>query len=335
MQRERLVTGIRIWGVRRIQAATIARAWLGTLLVVLSFMWHWFAGAVTIGAVGIAFAVSRLSRPSEDQRPRGLRGWSFGGQVFAFARLGVIDPARQRQVIDALHEYHNGETIELLVWVTARDEAGNRWALVQEDFASTPPRVTASVASRVPRASDPFIEAEQLAAAAIGIEVDEVSLIGWGIDWSQSRAVDVLVAVAQTRAPAGSFTPGGSDRSWRLVELHPDPIAGILTRFDAARWQAAAVWSLAALLDGVHPGTQLLLEELVYEPWKSKQMFSRLGRLTATIADPESQSSDPVVLEVDNGSVIQRRQARPRPHPRPNRALSWEIPDRRTPTRYG
>ncbi len=179
------------------------------------------------------------------------------------------------------------------------------------------------------------MESEQIAAVEMGIEVHAVNVIGWGIDWSQSRAVDVLVVWAETQAPAGSFTPAASDRSWRLVELHPDPIATILTRFDVGHWQAAAVWSLSALLDRVYPTSQSVLEELVFEPWKTKRMFTRLGRLTSSMGDPEPQSSDPVVLAVENGSVIQRRQARPRPRPRPNRALSWEAVTRRTPTRYG
>ena len=98
------MTGIRLWGVRRVQVATVVRAVVGVAMLAVLFLWHWFAGAVTVGAAGIAYIVSRLLDPSPVPHRPGGRGWFFGGELLAYAELGVIDLPRQRQVIDRLAE---------------------------------------------------------------------------------------------------------------------------------------------------------------------------------------------------------------------------------------
>ena len=333
MQRRRLLTGIRLWGVRRVQVATVVRAVVGAALLAVLFLWHWFAGAVTVVAAGIAYVVSRLLDPSPLPYRPGGRGWFFGGELLAFAELGVIDLPRQRQVIDKLaDEYRNGEEVELLVWVTTTDQTGQLWTLVQDQFGFATPTVTASTVKQVPGACDPYIEAENLVVAEFGVPLVDVTVVGWGLDWSRDVAVDVILVVGHTQAPAGSFAPTADNRSWQLVELHPDAVARALTRFDPARWRASAVWGLASCLELAHAGGRALLEELVPEPWRSRGMFSRLAQLASVRAEqPPSLVVDPVVMSVDHGAISERRQTRPRPA----RALAWERPDQRIPTRYG
>lgn len=334
MLRERLLTGIRLWGVRRIQAATIARALAGTILLAVLFLWHWIAGAVTIGAAGVVYIDSRFLYKIQDRSMPPGRGWFFGGEWLPLTRLGVTGHLRRRQVIDELAGvYANGETVELLVWVTTTDRTGQQWTLVQKQFGDAIPSITASAVAKIAGACDPYVEAEQLVMAEIGVPLYNVKVIGWGVDGSLNTIRDTVVVVGETQAPAGSFALAGDNRSWHLVELHPDPVARALTKFDAGRWQAAAVWGLTACLDMSYPNARPLLEELVAEPWRNRMMFSRVGRLTESVTSggPPRPMVDPVVMSVDHGKITERRQ----PRPRPTRALAWERPTQRTPTRYG
>ena len=331
MQRGRLFAGIRLWGVRRNQAASIVGAILGAALLAVLFMWQWVIGAVTIGAAGIVYFDSRLLNTQAPWRPPGS-GWFFGGELLAYAALGAIRHPRQRQVIDQLAgEYKKGETVELLVWVTSTDQTGQRWTLVQDQYGLANPMVTASVVGQIPGACDPYVEAAQLVMSEIGVRLEDVTVLGWGLDWSGHMSRDVIVVIGQTRAPA--FTPTRESRSWQLVELHPDSVARTLTRFDARRWQAAAVWGLAACLDLDDPKGRTLLEASVVDSWKSKRMFKRLDRLTegVSVDPPPTLVVDPVVVSAEHGVVAERRPTRPRA----TRALAWERPTQRIPTRYG
>lgn len=332
MQRGGLLTGIRLWGVRRIQVATIGRVLVGVALLVALLMWHWIAGAVTIGAVGIVHSRSRLLHPAQAPRPSG-RGWFFAGELLAYAGLGVVGHPRQRDVIEQLASaYDKGETVELLVWVTTADRTEQTWTLIQDKFTAS--TVTASAVGQVSGACDPYFEAEQLVMSEIGVALHDVTVIGWGLDWSLDRTRDVIVATGHTDVPAGSFTPIGKESSWHLVELHPESVARSLTRVEPDKWQASAVFGLVTCLEQAYPKARALVEELVTEQWKMRTMFARLGRITRSpsVRAPELVV-DPVVMSVEHGMVRERRQSRPRT--RPNRVLSWERTSRRTPTRYG
>ncbi len=331
MQRGRLLTGIRLWGGRRIQAATIIGALGGTVLLAVLFTWYWSVGAVTIGAAVLVYRESRLLHPSPPPwRPPGA-GWFFGGELFAYAELGRV--GHPRQVIDQLAAaYQKGQAVELLVWIAAKDQAGHSWTLVQNQYGAATSSVTATVVGEVPGACDPYVEAERLVMAEMGFPLHDATVIGWGVDWSLDKTRDVIVVAGRTQEPAGSFAPKGDDRKWQLFELHPESVARALARFEADSWQASAVFGLATCLDRLHPKAGALMEELVTERWEVRRMFTRLGRLTGGMGEqPPGLVVDPVVMSVDHGVIRERRQ----PRPGPRRVLAWERPTRRTPTRYG
>jgi hypothetical protein len=335
--RDSLLTGFRLWGVRRVQRRTIVGG--GAVLLVLGAigLWNWRLVAVILGAIAMAAAVlvHHGRAPEETMEPAG-EGWAFGGERIAFRLVSQVLDRKPREIAERLAaRYRPGQLVELVLWVVATDRTGQPWTLVQDRFGDDVPSVTASAVGLVPGACDPYLEAQRLSLAETGLALADVLVVGWGTDTSLDARRDAIIVIGQTSMgieQLGSHEYEGGPRRSHLVELHPDSVARSLASVDARRWQAAAVRGLVQGLDVLYPGSGPLVEELVAEPWRNRRMFSRLGRLTDGTKDRDEVVVSPVVLKVIDGGLTEEREVRT-----PiavDRALSWEATSRAVPTRY-
>jgi len=338
MLRDSLLTGFRIWGVRRIRSRTAFAVVGGVGAISFLGLWSWRATAVAVGALiaGAVFVKYRLNDPEEASAPAGT-GWVFGGERLAFRSVSEVLDRRPREITERLAaRYRPGQTVEMVLWIVAKDGTGQPWTLVQDRFADPLPSITASAVGMVPAVCDPYLEAQRLSLSETGLALVDVLVLGWGTDSSLDTRRDVIVVVGHTSVGAeklGSHLYEGGGRRSHLVELHPDSVSRSLGSVDARRWQAGAVRGLVGALEVLYPGAGPLLEELVTEPWRNRRMFARLGRLTETDGDRELKVVDPVVLKVVQGGIVEEPEVRRRLEP--DRALSWEGPARAVPTRYG
>lgn len=337
MIRENLLTGVRLWGVRRVPTATAGSALLVVLGVVLLWFWNWMAALAAAFAVGASLR-RHADRAANEPAPHPRTSWMFGGERLPYRSVSEVLDARPREIMQRLAaRYRPGETVELVLWVVARDGTGQPWTLVQDRFGGPVPSVTASAVGMVAGACDPYLEAQRLSLSEIGLALSDVIVIGWGTDRSLDAARDTIIVVGQTTVGAeelGSVAYPGDNRRSHLVELHPDSVARSLTSVDARRWQAAAVRGLVRCIEMLYPGSGPLLGELVADPWRNKRMFTRLGRLTDAPADDGEQTPvvHPVVLKVVDGGLTEAVEERTVTPIR--RALSWENTSRPIPTRY-
>jgi len=338
MLRDRLLTGFKIWGVRRIRSRTVFAVVAGIGVVSFLGLWSWRATAVAAGALvaGAAFVKHRLDAPEEASEPAGT-GWVFGGERLAFRSVSEVLDRRPREITERLAaRYRPGQTVEMVLWIVAKDGTGQPWTLVQDRFADPLPSITASAVGMVPGVCDPYLEAQRLSLSETGLALVDVLVLGWGTDSSLDSRRDVIVVVGHTSVGAeklGSHLYEGGGRRSHLVELHPDSVSRSLGSVDARRWQAGAVRGLVGAMEVLYPGVGPLLEELVTEPWRNRRMFARLGRLTESDGDRELKVVDPVVLKIVQGGIVEEPEVRRRLEP--DRALSWEGSARAVPTRYG
>lgn len=332
--RESLLTGVKLWGVRRIQVRTVALAVGSVLLVSLLGFIHWAAGVAGLTAIGGTLLLQRRPVSSNHVEPAG-EGWMFAGERLPFRPVSEVVEDRPRHIMRRLAaRYQASHEVELLLWVVINDGTGKPWTLVQDRYGGNPPSVTASAVGRMAGSDDPYLQAQRLARAELGVPLSDVVVAGWGTDSSLDTHRDVIIVVGQTDADTSMLADHryeGSGRRSHLVELHPDSVARSLGSVDARRWQAGAVRGLVHTLDLLYPGTGPLLEDLVVDPWRMRRMFGRVGRLTEHPAESSSQAG-PVVLKVIDGEVVQEPEVRePIRH---DRALNWEATPRALPTRY-
>ncbi len=337
MLRDSLLTGFRIWGVRRIQARTVLVVGGSFALIVFLGFWIWRVALIAVGAllVGIAYVKQRLGTAEEIPDPAG-HGWVFGGERFAFRSVSEVIDRRPREITERLAaRYRPDQTVEMVLWLVANDGTGQPWTLVQDRFADPLPSITASAVGVVPGACDPYLEAQRLSLNETGLALADVLIVGWGTDSSLDSRRDVIVVIGRTSVGAeklGSHMYEGGGRRSHLVELHPDSVARSLGSVDARRWQAAAVRGMVRTMEVLYPGSGALLEEMVADPWRNRRMFTRLGRLTEGGEDQQPMVVNPVVLKVVNGGVVEEPELRgPIDH---DRALNWEWSSRAVPTRY-
>jgi len=333
--RERLLIGFKLWGVRRVQLRTVVLVAGGFLLITVAALLHWAAGAAAI--VTVASAALAQSRPATEVRFETTgQGWAFAGEHLPYRPVSDVMEHRPRDVVSRLAaRYQPGHQVEMVLWIIATDGTGQPWTLVQDRFGGTIPSVTASAVGLVSGACDPYLEAQRLARAEVGVALADVVVVGWGTDTSLDARRDVILVIGRTSSAAASLanhTYDGGGRRSHMVELHPDSVARSLTAVDARRWQAGAVRCLVSTLDVLYPGSGPLLEDLVTDPWRVRRMFGRVGRLTAHPAETDAPTG-PVVLKVVGGEVTEEAEFRePIKH---DRALSWEGTPRALPTRYG
>jgi hypothetical protein len=334
-------------------AAVVAGA---VAAVALLGAWNVRAGFVAVGAMAAAVAVMRnRSIPPEEMTALGGEGWAFAGERIAFRPVSEVLDRRPREIAERLAaRYRAGFPVEMILWVVATDGTGQPWTIVQDRFGDAVPSFTASAVGVVPGACDPYLEAQRLSLTETGLALADVLVVGWGVDTSLDARRDVIIVIGRASAGVeqlGSHGYEGGGRRSHLVELHPDSVARSLASVDARRWQAGAVRGLVQCLEVLYPGSGPLLEELVADPWRSRRMFTRLGRLTGgpeseerqpgPVAEPalheeapplEPVVRDPVVLKVIDGGLSEEVEVRkPIPH---DRALSWEGTSRAVPTRY-
>lgn len=338
MLRDSLLTGFKLWGVRRVQLRSVAGAVVSVGIISLLGLWNWRLVAVLIGAAAVAVTVTirHLRAPDETIEPAG-EGWAFGGERIPIRLVSEVLDRKPREIAERLSaRYRPGQLVEMVLWVVATDRTGQPWTLVQDRFGDEVPSVTASAVGLVPGACDPYLEAQRLALSATGLALADVLVVGWGTDTSLDARRDVIIVIGQTSVGVERLgSPMDEDPASRshLVELHPDSVARSLGQVDARRWQAAAVRGLVQCLEVLYPGSGPLVEESVAEPWRNRRMFSRLGRLTEGAGDrEETVVAHPVVLKVIDGGLAEEREVR---QPIPiDRALSWEGTSRAVPTRY-
>lgn len=337
MLRDDLLTGFRLWGVRRVQSRTALLVAIGITVFGLLGVWSWRAAAIAAGGllVGVAYLKYRLG--SSEEAPAPARdGWVFGGERFAYRSVSEVIDRRPREITERLAaRYRPEQTVEMVLWIVAKDGTGHPWTVVQDRFAAPLPSITASAVGEVPGACDPYLEAQRLSLSETGLALVDVLVLGWGTDSSLDARRDVILVVGHTSMGAeklGSHIYEGGGRRSHLVEMHPDSVCRSLGGVDARRWQAAAVRGLVDTMEVLYPRTGPLLEEMVEEPWRSRRMFARLGRLTDGGGDRELKVVNPVVLKVVGGDVVAEPEVR-RAH-EPDRALSWEATARAVPTRY-
>ena len=338
MLRDDLLTGVRLWGVRRVRLAPLVIAAVAIAGFTFLWMWNWLVALLVVGGAGFAVVGGR-SRPGADetQSPAPRKGWAFGGELFAFRSVSEVLDRAPREIAQRLStRYREGQTVEMVLWIIAKDGTGKPWTLVQDRFGDPVPSVTASAVGEVPGACDPYLEAQRLSLAETGMALADVVVVGWGTDASLDARRDVILVIGQTNASAeelGSHGYRDPNRRSHLVEIHPDSLARSLGSVDARRWQAAAVRGAASCLELLYPGSVPLLEELVRELWRNRRMFSRLGRLTERTEERDlSAVVHPVVLKVVDGGLSEETEKRA---PVPiDRALSWERTVRAIPTRY-
>lgn len=347
MLRDSLLTGFKLWGVRRVQVRTVAAIATGVAVLGGIGVWSWRAAAMAVAAAVVAVAVLRHQTPApgEISEPTG-EGWVFAGERIGFRSVSEVLDRKPREIAERLAaRYRPGQAVEMVLWVVTTDRTGQPWTMVQDRFGDTVPSVTATAVGVVPGACDPYLEAQRLSLNETGLALADVLVVGWGTDTSLDRRRDVIMVIGQTSVGVerlGSHSYEGGDRRSHLVELHPDSVARSLTSVDARRWQAGAVRGLVRCLEVLYPGAGPLVEELTVEPWRNRRMFSRLGRLTEGAGEREERVEgeervvSPVVLKVVNGGLSEELEERapvriPMPH---YRAISWEGSARAIPTRY-
>jgi len=335
--RDSLLTGFKVWGVRRVQLRSIAGIAAGVAVLGVIGIWSWRAAAIAAGAAVTAVVVLKhqTRAPQEISEPTG-EGWAFAGERIAFRPVSEVLDRKPRETAERLAaRYRPGQVVEMVLWIVAIDGTGQPWTLVQDRFGDTVPSVTASAVGVVPGACDPYLEAQRLSLKETGLALADVLVVGWGTDTSLDTRRDVIMVIGQTSVGVdrlGSHMYEGGLRRSHLVELHPDSVARSLTSVDARRWQAAAIRGLVRCVEVLYPGAGPLIEELAAEPWRSRRMFSRLGRLTEGAGEREQLVVNPVVLKVVDGGLTEEIEVRaPIPH---YRALSWEGTARAVPTRY-
>jgi len=333
--RDDLLTGVRLWGVRRVRIGPVLLAAAAVGGFGFLWMWNWVVALLATG--GIGFAVFDGRREAATESVATSEGWAFGGEQFAFRSVSEVLDRSPREIASRLStRYCEGQTVEMVLWVIAKDGTGRPWTLVQDRFGDAVPSVTASAVGVVPGACDPYLEAQRLSLAETGLALADVIVVGWGTDTSLDARRDTILVIGQTNAGAeelGTHAYGDPGRRSHLVEMHPDSLARSLSSVDARRWQAAAVRGAARCLALLYPGSGPLLEELVTDPWRNRRMFGRLGRLTERTGDAApSDVVHPVVLKVVDGGLSEETEVR---SPIPiERALSWEGTVRAIPTRY-
>jgi hypothetical protein len=312
----------------------------GLVLLSAVGLWDWRMAAVVLGAAVVAAAalVHHVRAPEETLEPAG-EGWAFGGERIAFRLVSEVLDRKPREIAERLAaRYRPGQLVEMVLWVVATDRTGQPWTLVQDRFGDDVPSVTASAVGLVPGACDPYLEAQRLSLSETGLALADVLVVGWGTDTSLDARRDVIIVIGQTSVGVeqlGSHAYEGGERRSHLVELHPDSVARSLASVDARRWQGAAVRGLVQCLEVLYPGSGPLVEENVVEPWRSRRMFSRLGRLTEGAGDRDEVVVSPVVLKVIDGGLTEEREEREVRKPiAVDRALSWEATSRAVPTRY-
>ncbi len=337
MLRDSLLTGYRIWGVRRVRVRTIAGIALGVAVLGVIGLWNWGAASMAAGAAVVAVAVPKFRKPAPEEIST-LRddAWAFAGERIAFRSVSEVLDRKPREIADRLAaRYRPGQVVEMVLWIVATDGTGQPWTLVQDRYGDAVPSVTATAVGLVPGACDPYLEAQRLSLAETGLALADVVVVGWGTDTSLDKQRDVIMVIGQTSVGAeqlGSHEYEEGLRRSHLVELHPESVARSLTSVDARRWQAAAVRGLVRCLELLYPGAGPLVEELAVESWRSRRIFSRLGRLTEGAGDREGLVVNPVVLKVIDGGLTQEPEERAAlVH---DRALSWEATPRAIPTRY-
>ena len=336
MLRDDLLTGVRLWGVRRVRigpAALVAAAVAGFGLL---WMWNWVAALVVAAGIGSAAVRGRAGGEAADPQAAG-EGWAYGGERFAFRSVSEVLDRSPREIVQRLSaRYRPGQAVEMVLWIIAKDGTGKPWTLVQDRFGDPVPSITATAVGNVPGACDPYLEAQRLSLSETGLALADVVVVGWGADSSLDTSRDTILVIGQTNASAdelGTHAYGDPNRRSHLVEVHPDSLARSLGSVDARRWQAAAVRGAARCMELLYPGSGPLLEELVTDPWRNRRMFSRLGRLTERAEDRDLMPVvHPVVLKVVDGGLSEETEERvPIPV---DRALSWESTVRAIPIRY-
>jgi hypothetical protein len=345
MLRDDLLTGFKLWGVRRVQSKTALEI-AGALIALSVFvLWNWRVSAIAAGGLLVAVGYVKLRLGSSEEAPPSAGdGWVFGGERFAYRSVSEVADRRPSEITDRLAaRYRPDQTVEMVLWIVAKDGTGQPWTLVQDRFGAPLASITASAVGEVPGACDPYLEAQRLSLSETGLALVDVLVLGWGTDSSLDLRRDVIVVVGHTGVGAeklGSHIYEGGGRRSHLIELHPDSVCRSLGSVDARRWQAGAVRGLVQTMEVLYPGAGPLLEEMVEEPWRSRRMFARLGRLTDGRTDRDLKAVDPVVLKVVNGGIVEEQEVRRRPEPdagkprEPDRALSWEATARAVPTRY-
>ena len=332
--RESLLTGLKLWGVRRVQVRTIAGVVGGVLLVALLGLFNWVAGVVALAGLGAAALLQRRQPVATPTEPVGP-GWAFGGERLPFRSISEVLELKPREVVRRLAaRYRPEHQVEMVLWLVASDGTGQPWTLVQDRFGGQVPSITASAVGLVDGACDPYLEAQRLARTETGVALSDVVVIGWGTDSSLDARRDVILVIGRTDAATAllsTHTYEGGGRRSHMVQLHPDSVSRSLTTVDARRWQAGAIRGLVSTLDVLYPGSGPLLEELVAEPWRVRRMFGRVGRLTDHPAETDVEVG-PVVLKVVDGEITEEPEYRePIKH---DRALNWEGTSRAIPTRY-
>lgn len=343
--RDSLLTGFKLWGVRRIERASVMQVAAGVTILVLLSAWHLYAGAVTALVAGIAYGRSR-HRQARERRPiRRGRGWWFAGQRL---RLAPFTEAHRMTTEEVIAARSDKPDADLILWVIANDGTGEPWIRAQENPG---PILTATVTGPIGPGADPYLEAQRLALKGAGVSLADIAVVGWGIDFSGEYPRQVVVAVGHTTAGTNALRNQSRDgpSRYQLVEVHPDSVARVLTTVAPGAWEAAAVRGLVAALEIVHPTGRALLEEKVEEKWRLRMMFDRLNRLTASAEErersrrEEEPHRDPakvVVLKAVDG-VVQHVEERLSQvshanwgSGRPSRSLSWESTSRTIPNRY-
>jgi len=338
--RDSLLTGFRLWGVRRVQRRTIVGGIAGCVVLAAVGLWNWRMVAVVLGAaVMVATALSHRGRSSEETLEPAGEGWAFGGERIAFRLVSDVLDRKPREITERLAaRYRPGQLVEMVLWVVASDRTGQLWTLVQDRFGDDVPSVTSSAVGLVPGVCDPYLEAQRLSLSETGLALADVLVVGWGTDTSLDARRDAIIVIGQTGVGVeqlGSHVYEGGARRSHLIELHPDAVARSLASVDARRWQGAAVRGLVQCIDVLYPGSGPLVEELVADPWRNRRMFSRVGRLTKGAGDRDELVVSPVVLKVIDGGITEQREEREVGKPfNVERALSWEATSRAVPTRY-
>ncbi len=340
MLRDSLLTGFRIWGVRRVQSRILVTG--AAVVAALGLIARWSPAASVLAGAALAAITAMKHRPEPAPEPSHpvAAGWAFAGEHLPFRPVSEVLDRRPREIAARLAaRYRPGHLVEMVLWVVATDGTGRPWTIVQDRFGDPVPSFTASAVGTVPGACDPYLEAQRLALNETGLALADVLVVGWGVDTSLDIRRDVIIVIGQASLGVeklASHVYDGAGRRSHLVELHPDSVARSLASVDARRWQAAAVRGLVRCLEVLYPGGGPLLEELVVDPWRNRRMFTRLGRLTDAGSErrdePEQLVRDPVVLKVVQGGLSEEIEERT--SFKHDRALSWESEARAVPTRY-
>ena len=112
MLRDELLTGVRLWGVRRVRITPLLAAAAAIGGFTFLWMWNWPVALLAVGGAGFALLGGLSNRGEEEAQTPG-EGWAFGGERFAFRSVSEVVDRAPREIARRLSTGRSGRSPHL------------------------------------------------------------------------------------------------------------------------------------------------------------------------------------------------------------------------------